>query len=234
MKHSYKEIQQALKDFGLYKGAIDGKFGRKSKRALRQFQRLHNLHVDGIIGKNTLRELFHPIIEDRENLDFPSIITDTRFPIETRSQEEIYDFYGNVGENQTKIILPYKMKLAWNQSIKISKMTCHKKVAENLQYIFEESLKTYGEKTIKSLGLDLFGGSLNVRKMRGANRYSLHSWGIAVDLDPVHNRLRMGNDLARFARFEYEPFWGIVEQAGATSLGRTKGYDWMHFQFANR
>jgi hypothetical protein len=68
--------------------------------------------------------------------------------------------------------------------------------------------------------------------MRGGTALSMHAWGIAVDLDPINNQLRWGKDRASFARPEYLPFWKIVEAHGATSLGRAKNYDWMHFQFA--
>ena len=30
----------------------------------------------------------------------------------------------------------------------------------------------------------------------------------------------------------YEPFWRIVEGEGLLSLGRTRNFDWMHFQAA--
>ena len=69
--------------------------------------------------------------------------------------------------------------------------------------------------------------------MRGAKTWSMHAYGIAVDLDPERNQLKWGRDKAVFARPEYVPFWNIVESEGATSLGRARNYDWMHFQFAN-
>jgi len=111
-------------------------------------------------------------------------------------------------------------------------MKCHFKVAKPMTKIFTNTLDYYGEARIRELGLDLFGGCLNVRKMRGGTRYSMHSWGIAVDIDPANNRLRWTKARARLARKEYEPFWRIVEAQGAISLGRTRNMDYMHFQFA--
>ena len=51
-------------------------------------------------------------------------------------------------------------------------------------------------------------------------------------MDPENNRLRWRADKAALARPEYDKFWEIVEAEGWTSLGRAKGYDWMHFQAA--
>jgi len=83
---------------------------------------------------------------------------------------------------------------------------------------------------IKELRLDLFGGCLNVRKMRGGSSWSMHSWGIAVDLDPDKNQLTWGKDRASFAKSEYDPFWKIVADEGWTSLGKAENRDWMHFE----
>jgi len=141
------------------------------------------------------------------------------------------EFYGPVGENQTQIVLPYSLRLAWDTKAVVKKITCNKKVAESLYTIFEKTLKTYGEKEIRKLRLDVFGGCLNVRKMRGSNtQWSTHSWGAAIDLDPDNNQLRWGKDRATFARKEYEPFWKIVESENWVSLGRVQNRDYMHFQ----
>jgi hypothetical protein len=98
--------------------------------------------------------------------------------------------------------------------------------------VFRNILAEYGEARIAELRLNLFGGCFNVRKMKGGNAMSMHSWGIAIDLDPERNALRMNRTQATFARPEYEPFWRIVEAEGLVSLGRVREFDWMHFQAA--
>ena len=95
------------------------------------------------------------------------------------------EYYGSVGENQTLLILPYTLKLAWEPTSVVKKLTCNVLVAESLHSIFEQTLKVYGEKDLRKLRLDVFGGCLNVRKMRGSTTsWSIHSWGAAIDLDP--------------------------------------------------
>lgn len=57
VKASAKDVQKALKGSGYYKGAIDGKLGRGSKRAIKEFQKDHGLVADGVVGRKTWSEL---------------------------------------------------------------------------------------------------------------------------------------------------------------------------------
>lgn len=52
-----KDIQTALKNAGFYVGAIDGKIGPKSKKAIEEFQKSKGLKVDGKVGPKTWAEL---------------------------------------------------------------------------------------------------------------------------------------------------------------------------------
>jgi len=148
-------------------------------------------------------------------------------------QSEVQKFYGKVGENQTSINVPagYPMHYAWDGNPQIRKITCHEKVAASLERILTKTFEVYGP-GLADIGLGLFGGCLCVRKMRGGSSWSMHSWGIAIDLDPDRNQLRWNKTRARFAQKVYEPFFMIVEGEGWTSLGRSRDYDWMHVQAA--
>lgn len=57
-----------------------------------------------------------------------------------------------------------------------------------------------------------------------------HAWGLAIDWDPAHNKLKWGRDRARLARPEYDTWWRLWEEEGWVSLGRTRNFDWMHVQ----
>ena len=52
-----KTMQQKLKNWGYYKGAVDGIFGSQTKEAVKYFQRRNNLVVDGIAGPKTLNAM---------------------------------------------------------------------------------------------------------------------------------------------------------------------------------
>lgn len=132
-----------------------------------------------------------------------------------------------------KITLPYPMRLAWDKDTEVKTMMCHNLVADNFTAVFNDLLKEYGYKKIVELGIDLFGGCFNYRKMRGGSAWSTHSWGIAIDLDPERNLLKETSKTARFARPEYKKMIDIFYKHGFESLGREKNYDYMHFQIKN-
>ncbi|MBI2095086.1 MAG: peptidoglycan-binding protein [Candidatus Omnitrophica bacterium] len=52
LSHNQK-IQTALKNAGLYQGAIDGKIGPASRKAIQTFQQNNGLKVDGKVGPKT-------------------------------------------------------------------------------------------------------------------------------------------------------------------------------------
>ena len=49
-----KTLQQKLKNWGYYKGSVDGIYGSKTVEAVKYFQRKNKLAVDGIAGPKTL------------------------------------------------------------------------------------------------------------------------------------------------------------------------------------
>jgi len=52
-KPTPNDIQTALKNAGFYTGAIDGKIGPNSKKAITEFQKSNDLVVDGKVGPKT-------------------------------------------------------------------------------------------------------------------------------------------------------------------------------------
>lgn len=131
-----------------------------------------------------------------------------------------------------KIKLPYPMRIAWDLDSSVNSMMCHKLVADNFTAVFNELLTTYGYDKIKELGIDLFGGCFNYRKMRGGNALSMHSWGIAIDISPLANGLKTPFNKALFSKPEYAKMHEIFEKNGFINLGKTKGYDAMHWEIS--
>lgn len=254
-------VQQILADAGLYKGKIDGDFGKKSQAALAKYPGINHTWsldrrmvaclqlackniglnpgvIDGYWGPST-NTAVNQYLYYKENKAIPPIwrpedIVDTIADVWPKAYTPEFDaFYGPAGESQlVKITFPYQMKIAWNTSQKVSSTRCHQKVADSATRVFAEVLKHYGRQRISELKLDYFGGCYNNRPIRGGTKASMHSWGIAFDFDPVRNQLEWGRDRASFARPEYDAWWKIWEAEGWVSLGRTKNFDWMHVQAA--
>ncbi|MCX6829457.1 MAG: peptidoglycan-binding domain-containing protein [candidate division Zixibacteria bacterium] len=68
-----RKIQEKLKKLDYYHGPLDGEFGGGTDAAVRSFQRLKGLKIDGRVGPITWKELFHTKIADpviiKENIE---------------------------------------------------------------------------------------------------------------------------------------------------------------------
>ncbi|MFH0839234.1 MAG: peptidoglycan-binding protein [Candidatus Omnitrophota bacterium] len=58
-----RKVQRALKNAGYDAGPIDGKMGKKTKDAIKDFQRDNNLTVDGLVGQQTWLKLSKYLVE---------------------------------------------------------------------------------------------------------------------------------------------------------------------------
>jgi hypothetical protein len=217
--------QLFYKSLKLYSGPIDGQEGPDTKYAREQYEA-----KQVTTWRDTVEETIKVAPEAAPVVKAPVAAPSnkTAWP----RQSGCGSFYGGVGTNQATAIMPYEMCLAWETKSKVTKFSCHKKVKEPIERIFGRTLDYYGYEKIKELRLHYWGGCLNVRKMRGGSSWSMHAWGIAVDMDPDRNQLKWGRDRAVFAKPEYKKFWEFVYDEGAISLGIERNYDWMHFQFA--
>lgn len=226
--NSIMKIQLRLKELGIDPGPIDGKKGPKTEKAIKAFQKIHGLKQDGKVGPKTRAEMWPALIQDRDDTPL--------FPEDQRTywprQNDVMGFYGGVGMNQTMLHVPYPMKLAWDKKQKITRFSIHEKCHDSAKRVLTRVADAYSSKDISKHGFDLFGGCLNVRKMRGGTRYSMHSWGIAIDFDPERNQLKWGRNRAYLAKPECARFLQLWEEEGWLSLGRARDYDWMHVQAA--
>lgn len=143
--------------------------------------------------------------------------------------------YGAPGDlkNLTSMAVPYRMRIAWDLKSTVKKIQCHKLIAEPLTAVFNDLQAHYGFAEIQRLGIDLFGGCYNFRKMRGGNSWSRHSWAIAIDLDPERNQLNWTHTKAQFAKPEYVAMNDIFYKHGFLGLGREQDRDWMHFEIGS-
>lgn len=224
-------VQSRLTSHGLPVGMIDGILGPVSIKALKQFQASHGIEPTGKTDAATVAALRGTTAGTVTRPDGePNVPGPARNVWPT--QANVPQFYGAVGTSQTQIEIPFDMVLAWDRSQRVRKMTLHTKVAPSAILVFQKVAGIYSLQEREALGLNIFGGSLNVRKKRGGSTYSMHSWGIAIDFDPERNALNTKAPQARLSHQDAVPFWAEWEKEGWLSLGRARNFDWMHIQAA--
>lgn len=209
--------QFIIRNEGFDTGVIDGLIGPQTLVALERYQ-------DMIVRAGAEPALGTPALVK------PTVAGIKEWPRQTQS--ELRKFFGEPGKHQVHCQVPFEMELAWDPKAKLTKFMCHELVKEPFERIFAAALDHYGLAALQQMGITKFGGCLNVRQMRGGSAMSLHSWGIAVDLDPARNQFRWTALQAHFDEPEYDVWWQIVESEGMVSLGRERNFDWMHFQAA--
>lgn len=224
--HTLKDVIDKLYIMKYIKG------GMSLEEGIKAYQIANGLNPDGIAGTTTLAKMF-PETAPTRDLDLPTFDPlPASAGLSWPKQKDCMKFYGGVGLNQTMLVLPFQMRLAWDKRVFVSRISIHEKVHDSAKRAFDRIASAYNADKRRDLGIDLFGGSLNVRKMRGGSSYSMHSWGIAIDFDPERNQLKWGKDRARLAQPDAVEFWRCWEAEGWVALGRARDYDWMHVQAA--
>jgi len=209
-------IQFTALQNGIEVGEIDGLIGPQTRFA---FEQLLYLEKHNALPKYWRKD-------NKPQFGNSAIINPHAFP----TYAEIESYYGKAGSNLKTVKVPFKLRLAWDTSVTVQKITCHKKVIPSLVGILEELLDHYGLEALTELGIDLYGGCFNKRKMRGGRKLSTHSWGAAIDLHPSMNQLKWNHKKAVFAQPKYQFLLNAFAAEGWVSLGVEKDYDWMHLQ----
>jgi hypothetical protein len=100
------------------------------------------------------------------------------------------------------------------------KIYCNKDMVVPLQNAFKKLIATGCVNELKT-----WDGCFNIRKMRGLTSMSLHSWGLAVDVNAFENGL---NQVPKLSKQFVECF----TTSGFEWGGTWKRLDGMHFQLA--
>ena len=208
-----RTLQRLLLALGHDPGDVDGLWGPRTRAALTAAEREYRTPSPAPVPAQPSPAL-------------------PRFPAVTR--QAVTATFGPAGgpaATRGRCQLPFPFPLAWDTGSRISSFACHEKLAGVMTAVFAEAARHYGESEFRRLRLDQFGGCFNHRPVRGGTTLSIHSWGAAVDTDPINNGLHTPTSRAWLARPEYEPWWRIVEVTGARPLGRRINRDWMHWSY---
>ena len=196
--------------------------------------------VDGIPGKQTRRAFGklcdEALAEYRATLSNPSptaasadiskvahLLQKNNWP--TPGDSAMTAFYGQPGDNHTRIVPPYDM---FYEGTKIGSILCNRKVAASLSRILT-AIWEYCDRDqakVKSFGLHNYDGCFNNRMSASGNSRSRHAWAAAIDLDADRNAWKMARPPARMPQFAVEIFKAESWKSG----GEMWGHDWMHFQ----
>lgn len=232
-------LQSRLTSHGYPVGLIDGAIGPITIAALKAFQVSRGLPSTGRADELTVKRLREtssgiiprPDLSLKDQAQLPLDLPKVSHIVWPR-ESECMSFFGPVGTSQVSVEVPFDFYLAWSTSTRIKKITVHSKVAASAERVLNRIAGIYSPIERRSLGIDLFGGSLNVRRKRGGTSWSMHSWGIAIDFDPELNQLDWHKPRARLSHPEAISFWKEWEAEGWLSLGRARDFDWMHVQAA--
>ena len=195
-RKSVAYLQLLCKERGIDVGVIDGFWGPQTDFA---FDTLAQLLETG--------EMPRPWRDET-----PLVVNPNGWP--PQDEAAVIGKYGKAGTNQVSLALPYPHRIAWDLKTTVNSYQCNAKVRDSAQRVLQRVFDHYGMERIKELRLDRWGGCLNVRKMRGGTKWSMHSWGIAIDYDPDNNQLKWGRDRAAFARPEYDAWWRFWRKRG--------------------
>jgi hypothetical protein len=234
MKHDpfIEWVQSRLTSHGFSPGPVDGYDGRLTRAALKAFQRSRSLPQSGTGDKATVEALRQTSAGAKPRPDGAAVSQSGTYAGAWPTQAAVPAFYGPVGSGQKLFELPYPMVLAWDRRRVVTRISLHHKVGPSAQRVLTRVAQMYSKQEMSDLGLNIFGGSYNVRKMRGGNSWSMHSWGIAIDFDPERNTMHQRAPSARLSHDDALPFWRAWEAEGWLSLGRARNFDWQHVQAA--
>lgn len=220
---------------GIEVGSIDGRLGPLSIHAFEVYDARKKNGWNPVPEVETWRDTPEPVVEPSRRPVAPAVATGAPAHIIWPKQSRCTEVFGAPGTaaKQTQLTFPFPMRLAWDLDSIVRTASCHVLCRESFEFIWKRTFEHYGIDQIRRLRLDLYGGILNVRRMRGGSSWSMHAWGIAQDVDPERNGLKMTRAQATLDGPEYDPFWSFVLATKATSLGIKHDFDWMHFQFAD-
>lgn len=211
--------QSIYKEAGIEVGTIDGLVGEQTRYA----REVYESRAKGSDAAETWR--------DKSDASVP-VLTNAGNSWPKQSESEMTKFFGGRGQNQVILDMPFPLRIAWEPARTTTRVSCNAKCRDAFSSIWTKTLAHYGIAKVQELRLDMFGGCLNVRKMRGGSAWSIHSWGCAWDIDPDRNQLKWKRNLASLDDPPYAPFWQIVASEGGVGLGPARDFDWMHYQFA--
>lgn len=135
-------------------------------------------------------------------------------------------FFGKPGDERNLVSFDFPFPMFY-EGKKLLKSRCHYLVRDSLLRVLK-SLEPLLSTTADGIEAATdYGGIYNFRPKRGGTSMSLHSWGIAIDLDADDNGFRDAWPVKADMPFS---IMEAFAREGWTAAGAFWGYDAMHFQ----
>jgi len=212
--NAVEKLQEDLKRLGYYRYRVDGDFGPFTVRAVKEFQ------TDHLITGRVDEYVRAAIAESASRIS----LKDPPIP---RSRAEIVRIFGaikykNTDGGQIKITNDWARKNIVRAVLPVAgREWVHRKLLKKFHEVFEE---------IEEMGLAEHVRQCGVWCPRHIchnprKPLSLHSWGIAVDINWATNAYGTEGDM-------HPDIVDIFEEAGFTWGGRWRKRDCMHFEWA--
>ncbi|MCC7302342.1 MAG: M15 family metallopeptidase [Bacteroidia bacterium] len=238
-----KKWQYFLIGQGYHTIVADGEFGIKTDTASRNFQKLHGLFADGVVGNETFQKamsLGFQLVADPEDetRNGPNWPPPPDFRPLTQSQIQgkfgKFDFrilpdkssiqiLGNwEAENMVSVQIP---QLTGLPPYKPTRIRLHRLAAPKFQRLFSEWEKAGLRDKIQT-----FDGAFNPRLIRGSNtQLSCHAWGIAIDINVPWNGLGVVPAL-KGQKGSVRELVSLANKLGFYWGGHFQRKDGMHFE----
>jgi peptidoglycan L-alanyl-D-glutamate endopeptidase CwlK len=194
------------------------------------------LYDDGLGSKDLLTMINSPDLQDQFEQIYPAgpeyeIPSKDQDPGRVRYQPFFMKIYGSTEEEVRESLVP----LIWlpNKDGRTIYVTERNGVAEQLQNVIDELDQLPEEFTPYLVNI---GGSFNWRPILGTNRLSMHSFGIAIDINVQRGHYWKWINPDHEADHEYQnlvPFEivAIFEKYGFIWGGKWYHFDTFHFEY---
>lgn len=147
-------------------------------------------------------------------------------PWPSADQASVTAFYGRPGDESNLVPFEFPYPTYYGDK-QVTRGRCHRKVKDSLLRILNDIGDRYGHAKAIMEEAEDYGGIYNYRPKRGSNSLSLHSWGIAIDLDADDNAFRDSWPMKADMPLE---IMECFAREGWLAAGAFWGYDAMHFQ----
>ena len=142
---------------------------------------------------------------------------------------EPFKVYGDFEDLKMGVVtLPFPLRLSWDLKSEIRRLNVNVEMADDFVNAMDEMLSVIGLTAINACGLDITGGCYNRRKIRGGTKWSSHSWGTAIDINPLANPMGKSADKTLFGTdARYLAAAEILHKHGFRTLA-TDNMHWQH------